>query len=141
MPFVATRAARYAGSARSLRHLIKELVAQGFQVSQRTVANLLRELKYSCQGNRKTREGANHPDRDAQFNHINETVANAIANEQPAISVDTKRKELVGDFKNGGRELRRMGDPEPVRVHDFKIPELGKVAPYGVYDIAPIAGG
>jgi transposase len=126
--------------SRSLRRLVKELVAQGFQVSQRTVANLLRELKYSCQGNRKTREGANHPDRDAQFHHINETVAKAIADGQPAISVDTKRKELVGDFKNGGRELRRMGDPEPVRVHDFKIPELGKAAPYGVYDIAANCG-
>lgn len=126
--------------SRSLRHLVKELVAQGFKVSQRTVANLLRELKYSCQGNRKTREGANHPDRDAQFHHINETVAKAIADGQPAISVDTKRKELVGDFKNGGRELRRMGDPEPVRVHDFKVPELGKVAPYGVYDIAANCG-
>ena len=122
--------------SRSLRHLVKELVAQGFEVSQRTVANLLRELKYSCQGNRKTREGANHPDRDAQFRHINETVKAAIAAGEPAISVDTKRKELIGDFKNNGRELRPMGQPEPVRVHDFKIPELGKVAPYGVFDIA-----
>jgi Rhodopirellula transposase DDE domain len=122
--------------SRSLNHLVGALVAQGFKVSQRTVANLLRELKYSCQGNRKTREGANHPDRDAQFCHINETVTEAIAAGEPAISVDTKRKELVGDFKNNGRELRPMGQPEPVRVHDFKIPELGKVAPYGVYDIA-----
>jgi len=122
--------------SRSLRHLVKALAAQGFQASQRVVANLLRELRYSCQANRKTREGANHPDRDAQFTHINTTVKAAIAAGEPAISVDTKKKELVGDFKNNGRELRRRGDPEPVRVHDFKIPALGKVAPYGVYDIA-----
>jgi hypothetical protein len=125
--------------SRSLRHLVKELAAQGFKVSARTVANLLRELKYSCQGNRKTREGANHPDRDAQFCHINETVKAAIAAGEPAISVDTKRKELIGDFKNNGRELRPMGQPEPVRAHDFEIPGFGKVAPYGVYDIADTA--
>jgi hypothetical protein len=122
--------------SRSQRHLVKALSAQGFQVSQRVVANLLRELHYSCQANRKTREGGNHPDRDAQFAHINATVKAAIAAGEPAISVDTKKKELVGDFKNNGRELRRQGDPEQVRAHDFKIPELGKVAPYGVYDIA-----
>ena len=122
--------------SRSLRHLVKALAAQGFTASQRVVANLLRELQYSCQSNRKTREGSNHPDRDAQFAHINATVKAALAAGEPAISVDTKKKELVGDFKNGGRELRPKGQPEPVRVHDFKIPELGKVAPYGVYDIA-----
>jgi hypothetical protein len=122
--------------SRSQRHLVKALSALGFQVSQRVVANLLRELHYSCQANRKTREGGSHPDRDAQFAHINAMVKAAIAAGEPAISVDTKKKELVGDFKNGGRELRRQGDPEPVRVHDFKIPKLGKVAPYGVYDIA-----
>ena len=122
--------------SRSLRQIVKALAAQGFQASQRVVANLLRELKYSCQANRKTREGGNHPDRDAQFKHINTTVKAAIAAGEPAISVDTKKKELVGDFKNAGRELRQQGDPEQVRVHDFKLPELGKVAPYGVYDIA-----
>jgi hypothetical protein len=122
--------------SRSQRHLVKALAAQGFQASQRVVANLLRGLNYSCQANRKTREGANHPDRDAQFAHINATVKAAIADGEPAISVDTKKKELVGDFKNNGRELRPKGQPEAVRVHDFKIPELGKVAPYGVYDIA-----
>jgi hypothetical protein len=122
--------------SRSLRHLVKALSAQGFQASQRVVANLLRELKCSCQGNQKMREGGNHVDRDAQFWHINATVKAAIAAGQPAISVDTKKKELVGDFKNAGRELRPQGQPEQVRVHDFKIPELGKVAPYGVYDIA-----
>jgi len=122
--------------SRSQRHLVKELTALGFKVSQRVVGKLLRELNYSCQANRKTREGSDHPDRNAQFRHINATVQAAIAAGEPAISVDTKKKELVGDFKNNGRELRAKGDPEPVRVHDFKIPELGKVAPYGVYDIA-----
>jgi hypothetical protein len=122
--------------SRSQRHLVKALAARGFQVSQWLVDQLLRQLKYRCQANRKTREGSNHPDRDAQFAHINTTVKAAIADGQPAISVDTKKKELVGDFKNPGRELRRQQDPEPVRVHDFKLPELGKVAPYGVYDIA-----
>jgi hypothetical protein len=122
--------------SRSQRHIVKALAAQGFRASQRVVANLLRELNYSCQANRKTREGGNHPDRDAQFTHINTTVKLAIADGEPAISVDTKKKELVGDFKNNGRELRPQGQPEPVRVHDFKIPELGKVAPYGIYDIA-----
>ena len=122
--------------SRSQRHLVKALAARGFKVSQWLVGQLLRQLKYSCQANRKTREGSNHPDRDAQFAHINTTVKAAIADGQPAISVDTKKKELVGDFKNPGRELRRQQDPEPVRVHDFKLPELGKVAPYGVYDIA-----
>ena len=122
--------------SRSLRHLVKALSAEGFRASQRVVANLLRDLKYSCQANQKTREGGDHPDRDAQFAHINRTVKAAITAGEPAISVDTKKKELVGDFKNAGRELRPQGQPEPVRVHDFKIPELGKVAPYGVYDIA-----
>jgi len=126
--------------SRSLRHLVKALAAQGYKASQRVVANLLRELKYSCQANRKTREGSNHPDRDAQFAHINATVKAAIAAGEPAISVDTKKKELIGDFKNAGRELRPQKDPEKVRVHDFKIPELGKVAPYGVYDIAANRG-
>ena len=122
--------------SRSQRHLVKALAEQGFRASQWVVAKLLRDMKYSCQANRKTREGSNHPDRDAQFQHINATVKAAIAAGEPAISVDTKKKALVGDFKNNGRELRRQGDPEKVRVHDFKIPELGRVAPYGVYDIA-----
>lgn len=122
--------------SRSLRHLVKALAAQGLQASQRVVARLLRQMNYSCQANRKTREGANHPDRDAQFAHINAMVKAAMVAGEPAISVDTKKKELVGDFKNAGRELRRQGDPEAVRVHDFELPELGKVAPYGVYDIA-----
>jgi hypothetical protein len=126
--------------SRSQRNIVTALTGQGFRVSQKLVGQLLRQLKYSCQANRKTREGASNPDRDAQFQHINAAVKAAIANDQPAISVDTKKKELVGDFKNGGRELRRQGDPEAVRVHDFMIPELGKAAPYGVYDIAANEG-
>ena len=122
--------------SRSQRHLVKALAELGFKASQCVVANLLREMKYSCQANRKTREGGNHPVRDAQFEHINATVKAAIAAGEPAISVDTKKKELVGDFKNNGRELRPQREAEAVRVHDFKIPELGKVAPYGVYEIA-----
>ena len=122
--------------SRSQRHLVKALAEQGFKASQRVVANLLRELNYSCQANSKTREGGKHPDRDAQFAHIGATVNAAISAGEPAISVDTKKKELVGDFKNNGRELRSKGQPEAVRVHDFKIPALGKVVPYGVYDIA-----
>jgi hypothetical protein len=104
------------------------------------VGLLLRQLDYSCQANRKTREGSQHPDRNAQFEYINARVKAALAAGQPAISVDTKKKELVGDFKNGGRELHRKGEPEPVRVHDFEIKGLGKVAPYGVYDIAANQG-
>jgi hypothetical protein len=104
------------------------------------VGRLLQRLGFSLHANRKTREGAAHPDRDAQFEHINEKIKQFQNDRQPAISVDTKKKELVGDFKNGGRELRAKGDPEPVRVHDFKIPELGKVAPYGVYDISANSG-
>jgi hypothetical protein len=126
--------------SRSQRHLAQALVERGFQVSQKLVGLLLRELGYSCQANRKTREGSAHPDRDGQFAHINATVRAAIAAGEPAISVDTKKKELVGDFKNPGRELRPKGQPEPVRVHDFELPGLGKVAPYGVYDIAANAG-
>jgi hypothetical protein len=100
------------------------------------VAALLDEMDYSLQANRKTREGTSHPDRDAQFRHINATVQQFQKKNQPVISVDTKKKELIGDFKNAGREWRPKGCPEGVRVHDFMIPELGKVAPYGVYDIA-----
>jgi len=112
--------------SRSQRNISEALRRQGFRVSQKLVGLLLREQKYSCLANRKTREGSNHPDRDAQFAHINATVKATIAAGEPAISVDTKKKELVGDFKNGGRELRRAGDPEPVRVHDFEIKSLGK---------------
>jgi hypothetical protein len=121
--------------SRSQRNIAEGLRCQGIELGQKLVGRLLRDLKYSCQDNRKTREGSNHPDRNAQFEYINATVKAAITVCEPAISVDTKKKELVGDFKNPGRELRPRSNPEPVRVHDFKIPELGKVAPYGDYDI------
>ena len=99
------------------------------------MAKLLRGLGYSLQANLKTREGASHPDRDRQFRHIAERVGEAICAGQPALSVDTKKKELVGDFKNGGREWRAVGEPVAVRSHDFKDEELGKAVPYGVYDL------
>jgi len=104
-------------------------------VCARTVATLLVMAGWSLQANAKTREGRQHPDRDAQFRYINEQVTCALADGHGAISVDTKKKELVGDFKTGGRELRRKGQPARVRTHDFKDKELGKVAPYGVYDL------
>ena len=113
---------------------------QGHPVSHETVAKLLRRSGYSLQSNRKTKEGASHPDRDAQFGHINATAAAAIDAGEPVISVDTKKKELVGDFKNGGRQWRPKGDPTLVRTKDFKDEELGKVNPYGVYDIASDEG-
>jgi hypothetical protein len=122
--------------SRSQRRLSRELAAHGFRASQRTVARLLRGLGFSLQANRKTREGGVHPDRDTQFQNINRLILNHQADGQPAISVDTKKKELVGDFKNGGRELRPTGEPEAVRVHDVEDKGLGKVVPYGVYDIA-----
>ena len=127
-------------TAKSLRKLAAELKGLGHRIGHNSVADLLRGLGYSLQANRKTLEGASHPDRDAQFDYINETVKAALAAGEPAISVDTKKKELVGDFKNGGREYHPKGDPEKVRVHDFLIPELGRAAPYGVYDIADNAG-
>ena len=127
-------------TCKSLRRLAAELTAQGHQVSRTVVGELLAQEKFSLQANRKTREGASHPDRDAQFAHINASVTAALAERQPVISVDTKKKELVGDFKNAGREWRPQGDPEEVRVHDFLIPELGRAVPYGVYDLAANAG-
>ncbi len=126
--------------SRSQRHLARALAEQGFDVSHKLVGRLLRKLGFSLQANRKTSEGSTHPDRDAQFEQINRMIKQFQAAGQPAISVDTKKKELVGDFKNGGRELRPKGNPAPVRVHDFKIPALGKVAPYGVYDITDNSG-
>jgi Rhodopirellula transposase DDE domain len=126
--------------SRSQRKIVVALAEHGFQVSHFVIGNLLRKIGYSCQANRKTREGSNHPDRDAQFKYINETVKKSIAAGDPVISVDTKKKELVGDFRNAGRELRPRGEPEEVRVHDFEIDDLGKVAPYGVYDIAANEG-
>jgi len=122
-------------TCKSTRRLAEELTSQRHPVSAPTVAGLLRGAGYSLQGNAKTREGANHPDRDAQFQHINGTVRRFLDRNQPAISVDTKKKELVGDFKNGGREWHPQGRPEKVRVHDFLDKTKGKAIPYGVYDI------
>jgi transposase len=127
-------------TCKSTPRLAKELAEQGHEVSQRSVCDLLAQLNYSLQSTRKTREGGQHPDRDAQFNHIARTAAQYQAAGDPVISVDTKKKELVGDFKNGGREWQPKGDPERVRVYDFIDPELGKVAPYGVYDVAANQG-
>jgi hypothetical protein len=122
-------------TSKSVRHLSAELRAMGHDVSHRLVAELLRECHYSLQANRKTREGSQHLDRDAQFRYIHDQVVRFQRRHQPAISVDTKKKELVGDFKNPGQEWRPAGRPEPVRVHDFLIPEQGKAIPYGVYDL------
>jgi hypothetical protein len=127
-------------TAKSLRNLAAGLTELGHCVCHNVVAGLLREQGYSLQSNRKTLEGASHPDRDAQFHYINDQVKSALAAEQPVISVDTKKKELVGDFKNAGREYRPNGRPEDVRVHDFLIPGRGRASPYGVYDIADNAG-
>jgi len=127
-------------TSKSLRHLAAALRNLGHRIGHNAVAGLLCELGYSLQANRKTREGSNHPDRDAQFGYINAQTSDALTAGQPVISVDTKKKELVGDFKNGGRELRPKRQPEAVRVHDFLIPELGRAVPYGVYDIAGNAG-
>ena len=127
-------------TCKSTRRLAEELRRKGHEVSHNLVAVLLREMGYSLQANRKTLEGASHPDRNAQFEHINSKAREYQAMEQPVISVDTKKKELIGDFKNGGRELRPKGDPEKVRVHDFKIVELGKDSPYGVYDVTANLG-
>jgi hypothetical protein len=107
----------------------------GHSASVNIVSGVLHELGYSLQANRKVREGSQHPDRNAQFEYINAQVAEQIQKGEPAISVDTKKKELVGDFKNSGREWRPMGEPEKVRVHDFIDPSLGRANPYGVYDI------
>ena len=127
-------------TCKSLRRLAAELRALGHRISHTVVGEVLKQQKFSLQGNRKTREGDSHPDRDAQFVYINESVTRMLAGQQPVISVDTKKKELVGDFKNGGREWRPRGDPEEVRVHDFLIKELGRAVPYGVYDLAANEG-
>ena len=122
-------------TCKSIRRLADELTRENHPVGAVTVAKLLRQAGYSLQANRKTREGASHPDRNAQFEYINDSVRRFLQRGQPAISVDTKKKELVGDFKNAGREWRPRGTPEEVRVHDFLIKTLGKAIPYGVYDM------
>jgi DDE family transposase len=127
-------------TCKSTRQLAEELQRQGHAVGYRTVAVLLHDLDYSLQAPRKTREGTSHPDRNAQFEHINYQVRAFQRRGQPVISVDTKKKELVGDFQNGGREWQPQGSPEQVRTHDFEDKELGKVIPYGVYDPTCNAG-
>ncbi len=122
-------------TSKSAAKLAGALCRRGYAVSDSTVLRLLKRMGYSLQANRKTREGADHPDRDAQFQHINDTVEQAIKHGQPAISVDTKKRELVGDFKAVGRELAPKGKPVEVRTHDFKDKELGHAIPYGVYDL------
>ena len=122
-------------TCKSTRRLAQELTRQGHPIGPRSVAALLRGAGYSLQANRKTREGGAHPDRNAQFEYLNAQVTALQRRGQPVVSVDTKKKELVGDFKNGGREWRPEGQPEAVRVHDFQDKELGKAIPYGVYDV------
>jgi transposase len=121
-------------TCKSTRRLAEALSRMGHRTSHRMVSELLHELGYSLQANRKTLEGTSHPDRDAQFEHIYSKIKAFQAAEQPVISVDTKKKELVGPYKNGGREWRPTGVPQAVKVHDFEDPMLGKVSPYGVYD-------
>lgn len=123
-------------TSKSLRVLAERLQRMGHTISYRSVGHLLEKAGYSLQANRKTREGNQHPDRNAQFEHINRRVIRQQRAGQPAISVDTKKKELIGDFKNAGQQWRPKGSPRRVRVHDFIIPEKGKAIPYGVYDLA-----
>jgi hypothetical protein len=127
-------------TCKSLRRLAAELAKLGHQVSHTVVGELLTAEKFSLQGNRKTREGGKQPDRDAQFGHINTSVKTALAEQQPVVSVDTKKKELVGDFKNAGRTWRPQGEPEEVQVYDFLSDALGRAIPYGIYDLAANAG-
>lgn len=127
-------------TSKSVRTLAEELRALGHDVSHQLVLELLYASGYSLPANRKSREGSNPPDRDAQFRYIQRQVRRFQAARQPVISVDTKKKELVGDFKNAGKQWRPKGTPEPVRVHDFRIPENGKAIPYGVYDLTRNAG-
>ena len=119
-------------TSKSTRKLAAELQAMGHTISATLVAELLVQQGYTLQANRKTREGSQHPDRDAQFHYLNDQIHGAQQRGEPVISVDTKKKELVGDFKNPGREWRPKGTPERVRVLDFVIPEQGKAIPYGV---------
>ena len=123
-------------TCKSMARLAGALTAQGWPVSATTVGKLLHGLGYRLHALQKAREGAAHPDRNAQFEHINACAADFIAHEQPVISVDTKKKELVGDFKNAGREWQPTGESERVRVHDFPDDAVGKAIPYGVYDMA-----
>ena len=119
----------------------KRCLDEAGHLCRTVVGELLKAQKFSLQANSKTNEGGDHPDRDAQFSHINQSIIAALARWEPVISVDTKKKELVGDFKNAGREWRPQGEPEEVRVHDFLIKNLGRAVPYGIYDLAANAGG
>lgn len=127
-------------TCKSTRTLAEELGRQQHRVSDRTVAAMLKEAGYSLQANRKTREGSSHEDRNAQFEYINERVMAFQERGQPVVSIDTKKKELVGQFKNGGQEWRPQGQPLEVKVHDFPEPNQGKAIPYGVYDLASNEG-
>jgi len=127
-------------TCKSTARLAEELTRQSHPIGAWTVGALLRDAGYSLQSNRKTKEGATHPDRNAQFEHINTMVKRLQQRGQPVISVDTKKKELVGQFKNGGREWQPKGEPEEVDVHDFPDPRLGKVIPYGVFDLSKNEG-
>jgi transposase len=127
-------------TCKSVRRLAQELKRRGHQTSHRLVAEMLHELGYSLQANRKTLEGTGNPDRDAQFEYINRLARDYFTTADPVISVDTKKKELVGEFKNGGREWHPKGMPVKVGVHDFLLPELGRAIPYGVYDLATNSG-
>ena len=122
-------------TCKSARRLAQELRAQGYVLCHTMVTRLLHDMGYSLQANRKRREGSHHPDRNRQFEYLNAQAQRQLARGEPIISVDTKKKELVGDFKNAGREWRPQGQPEDVRVHDFIDPVLGKAIPYGVYDV------
>ncbi len=126
--------------AKSLRELAGALAQRGYAASTTVVRRLLKEAGYSLQGNAKTLEGAQHPDRDGQFAYINDTAAAFMADGQPVISVDTKKKEMVGAYKNPGREWQPKGEPVRVEVHDFPDPGMPKAVPYGVYDLADNSG-
>ncbi len=127
-------------TTKSTRNLAGVLTAAGHPVSDRTVARMLREMGFSLQGNAKAIEGSQHEDRDAQFGYLNQCVRDHVDTGQPVVSVDTKKKELVGEFKNGGREYQPAGQPERVNVHDFVDKELGKAIPYGIYDLTANTG-
>lgn len=127
-------------TCKSCRQLAKTLTEQGFKVSRQLISKLLNEMGFSLQANQKVREGSSSEDRNEQFKHLNELILRFQSKGQPAISVDTKKKELVGDFKNGGREFQPKGNPEKVNVHDFMDKTLGKAVPYGVYDLSKNLG-
>lgn len=127
-------------TSKSTRHLARTLTAAGHPVSHVVVGELLKQLGYTLQGAAKTREGRQHPDRDAQFGYLNNQVKDHQRSGDPVISVDTKKKELVGDYRNGGREWQPKGEPVQVNVYDFPDPDVGKAIPYGIYDVGADAG-